>query len=318
MARAVLIISLPEDVHARSVAKEVEAAGGEAVVLDSAAYPGSWALSQRFDSSGAERFSVSRDGRVVPETELAGVWWRRPREHEIPGEVVDPEIRRFCGQEARAAFRGWLVSLGSRVINSPAAEASANCKPHQLALAAKAGLTVPPTLVTNDPGEARRFAAGLGGPVVFKILTNTSWQFAETRELRPEHDGLLDGLRRAPAIFQSLVPGLDIRATVVDGRVFPVSIASKHPGASLDWRLDGAARTAPHEMPRAVADALARLVAALGLRYGAADLRLTPDGTYHFLEVNPSGQFLFCDIHAGQTISAALARALLGGAVRPG
>ncbi|MEN6440250.1 MAG: hypothetical protein ABFD97_16875, partial [Syntrophobacter sp.] len=55
---------------------------------------------------------------------------------------------------------------------------------------------------------------------------------------------------------------------------------------------------------------------ALGLRFGALDLRLTPDGEYVFLEVNPGGQFLFCEIHAGHPITRALAEALLYGPPR--
>jgi D-alanine-D-alanine ligase-like ATP-grasp enzyme len=50
----------------------------------------------------------------------------------------------------------------------------------------------------------------------------------------------------------------------------------------------------------------------LGLRYGAIDLRLTPQGEYVFLEINPGGQFLFCEIHAGVPITRKLAAALLG------
>jgi MvdD pre-ATP grasp domain len=309
MGATALILALPEDVHARSVAKELSARGVRPLVLDTADYPRSWSLSHWIEPSGS-RYLLRHKGGVLATEDLCGVWWRRPRAHEVSDEIVDDEIRRFCGQEARAAFRGWLISLGRRVINPPAEEAAAAYKPFQLATAARLGLDIPRTCVTNEPADARAFMRGLGKPAVFKILTGTAWQFAETREFKPEHEAHLPALRHAPAIFQQLVPGLDLRVTVVDGRAFAVAIRPRNPGARLDWRLDASAAYEPHELDASVAERLVRLVSALGLRYGAVDLRLSEEGRHVFLEVNPSGQFLFCDIHAGQAISAALAEAL--------
>jgi hypothetical protein len=49
----------------------------------------------------------------------------------------------------------------------------------------------------------------------------------------------------------------------------------------------------------------------LGLAYGAVDMRRTPDGDYVFLEINPSGQWLFVEQGSGQGITAALARLMV-------
>jgi len=46
--------------------------------------------------------------------------------------------------------------------------------------------------------------------------------------------------------------------------------------------------------------------------YGAIDLRLTPEGRYVFLEINPAGQFLYIEYATGQPIAAAIARKLIG------
>jgi hypothetical protein len=40
-------------------------------------------------------------------------------------------------------------------------------------------------------------------------------------------------------------------------------------------------------------------------------MRLTPDGRYVFLEVNPAGQWLFIEGRTGQPISAGLAQTLV-------
>ena len=51
---------------------------------------------------------------------------------------------------------------------------------------------------------------------------------------------------------------------------------------------------------------LRSLMAALGLVYGAIDMRLTEEGEYVFLEVNPAGQWLFIEQRTGQPITAAV------------
>jgi hypothetical protein len=44
-------------------------------------------------------------------------------------------------------------------------------------------------------------------------------------------------------------------------------------------------------------------MAELGIVYGAADFRLTPEGEYVFLEINPAGEFLFVEQGAGHPIT---------------
>jgi glutathione synthase/RimK-type ligase-like ATP-grasp enzyme len=74
------------------------------------------------------------------------------------------------------------------------------------------------------------------------------------------------------------------------------------------------AKYAPHDLPLETTAKLAALMERLGLVYGAIDLRLTPEGHYFFLEINPAGQFLYIEHATGQPIAAALAHALLSGA----
>jgi len=55
----------------------------------------------------------------------------------------------------------------------------------------------------------------------------------------------------------------------------------------------------------------------LGLEYGAIDMRVTPDGEYVFLKVNPAGQFLYVENSAGLPIADAMADHLLKGVESP-
>jgi glutathione synthase/RimK-type ligase-like ATP-grasp enzyme len=65
-------------------------------------------------------------------------------------------------------------------------------------------------------------------------------------------------------------------------------------------------------LPDSVVAGLRRLMNTLGLVYGAIDLRLTPEGKYVFLEVNPAGQWLFVEQATQQPISDAIAGVLAG------
>ncbi len=49
----------------------------------------------------------------------------------------------------------------------------------------------------------------------------------------------------------------------------------------------------------------------LGLRFGALDFLVTPDGEWYFLEINPNGQWAWIEQETGLPISDAIADALL-------
>jgi glutathione synthase/RimK-type ligase-like ATP-grasp enzyme len=81
----------------------------------------------------------------------------------------------------------------------------------------------------------------------------------------------------------------------------------------VDVRMNLNANHIAHDLPDDVADKLRAMMRRLGLVYGAIDLRLTPDGRYVFLEVNPAGQFLYVEQATGQQITTALAARLAAG-----
>jgi len=59
-----------------------------------------------------------------------------------------------------------------------------------------------------------------------------------------------------------------------------------------------------------------KLMDALGLNYGALDFIVTPEGSHVFLEVNPSGEFMWLMHYPGLPIAEALADVLSGQGVR--
>src|SRR5262249_32165030 len=131
--------------------------------------------------------------------------------------------------------------------------------------------------------------------------------------LRTDELDLLHLVRHAPVIFQQYVPAVyDLRVTIVGSSVFPAAIHSQDTAYPVDCRIDIAhARIDPVELPVELEKQLLELTRRLGLVYGAVDLRLTPDGPYVFLEINPAGQFLYIEAATGQPIAAAMAAELV-------
>src|SRR5262249_46875973 len=134
----------------------------------------------------------------------------------------------------------------------------------------------------------------------------------------PKRDlGYAQDVRLCPVIFQAYVPKrVELRVTVVGGRVFAAEIHSQASRRTRhDWRHYDPYQTPhhAHDLPADVEGRCLALTERLGLRYGAIDLVLTPDGRYVFLEINPNGQFLWIEEATGLPISDAVCNVLMAG-----
>lgn len=302
------IVSHPEDLHTREVVRHLDALGAGSVLIDTARFPVDVALTTTQEAGGWSA-DWAAAGTTTRAQDLRVMWWRRPQPFVLHPEVTGPQDRGFSHGECAAAVAGLWSCLGATWVNDPDRDEAASRKMWQLQVASRLGLRVPRTCMTNDPERARAFVAAQAGGAIFKSFSATPQTWRETRPVREVDLELMDTVRFAPVIFQELIGGgLDIRVTVIGDEVFPAEIRAGESAYEFDFRLDSAhAPIAVHPLPEAVQDRLLALMAHLGLRYGAIDLRLAPDGEYVFLEINPAGQWLFVEIATGQQISAALA-----------
>jgi glutathione synthase/RimK-type ligase-like ATP-grasp enzyme len=300
------------------VAEELTHRGLHPVRLDTDDFPGQWELAL----SPGEAGWLHTPAGELRERELQAVWLRRlvaPRFDD----ALEPEYRKSCARESLATLEGFLDTLeasGCRFVNPPGADGLAQDKSRQLRLARALGLEVPRTLVTNDAARVRAFFQQVDGRAVTKMLTplsqsmDGSQPFLYTSELRAEHLEELEGLRYSPMVFQERIPkAYELRVAVVGEHCFVGAIdATGSAAGQVDWR-----RARPGEcpwrsgvLPPEVAERLVRLVATLGLVYGAVDLIVTPTGRHVFLEVNPGGEWGMLEKQLGLPIAAALAEAL--------
>ncbi len=307
----ILVVSHAADDHAVGVLAAIERRGHAAVLVDTGQFPAGASLVERF-GAGAPAYELAFDGQRIDLGDCRAAWWRRPQPFRLHDGIA-PDVMSFTYTECHEAVAGLWAALDVTWVNRPELDEVAHHKPYQLAVAHEIGLQIPRTLITNDPGEAQRFVDELGlGRVVYKTFLASEEHWRETRLVREEELAVFDRVRLAPVIFQELVPGADIRVTVVGERLFATEITATPGGYDLDYRMDLAgASFRPTELPREIGAGILALMQRLGLLYGAIDLRRTADGEYVFLEINPAGEWRFAEERSGQPITEAVADFLI-------
>ena len=249
------------------------------------------------------------------------VWYRRLRTPGTP-DGMDEGVATYCRHEGRAAIVGSVLGRQARWMSHPSAIWEAEYKPYQLHLASSIGLTIPPTVITNDPNAVRTAFHEFGEMIVKP--TRTGYVVKDgmdcaiyTSRLLAEHLDELESARWSPSIYQALIPKrYDVRVTIVGDRCFAAAIDSpSDPAASIDWRQteNPALPHYPITLPVSLESSLRQLMTELRLTFGAIDLVQTPTGEYVFLEVNPNGQWLWLDEMLDLGISDAVADWLCNG-----
>ncbi|MFC6558275.1 ATP-grasp ribosomal peptide maturase [Nonomuraea cavernae] len=240
--------------------------------------------------------------RDVALGEIGAVYFRRPNPYLARFSHLPQQARDFAATEARYGLGGVLNSLlKATYVNHPISVTRADYKPAQLQMAVQHGLSVPATLITNDPERARKFAAK-HGPVIYKSFRGAprpaDGNTAAIWTQRIKEEDLDESVTVTAHMFQREVnKTADARVTVVGRSVFASRITT--PDGALDWRR-GNWDELIHE-PIAVPDAVARALHAyldgFGLAFGCFDFALEPDpndhtaGAWTFIECNPNGQW---------------------------
>jgi hypothetical protein len=195
-----------------------------------------------------------------------------------------------------------------------------------LQIALKHGLLIPSTLVTGSKKELLKFLE-LNNLVLTKPLNNpfTGYnldsQFSlkvaiKTRVL--DKDSLGENIPQhfVSSLFQEYInKKVEIRSFVLRDKVFSMAIFSQNnEKTKIDYRnydRKRPNRNVPFKLPRNIELKLIGLTKSLGLETGSADIILTPDNRYVFLEINPIGQFQWLSRHCNYCLEKQLAQVLL-------
>ncbi|WP_435176270.1 ATP-grasp ribosomal peptide maturase [Actinacidiphila sp. bgisy145] len=313
-SRSVLVLTNPYDVTADVVLRLLAERRISVVRLDPGADLHTGASLTAAYLMDDRRGMLRTASRELDTMRVRAVWMRRPSPYEGP-QGLSEQDRRFAAEQAMWGVGGVLASLpGAHYVNHPWDNRAAEFKPVQLATAQRCGFLVPSTVITNDPEEARTFAAQQHGGVVYKPVWNTPYRIdgqpysVWVREVRAAE--ITDAVSVCPHMFQAKVDkGFDARVTAVGDRLFGVRIDSP----DLDWRRRQDVMTCtPIEVPEAVTRSVVAYLGELRLVYGAFDFAVSAAGDWYFLECNPNGQWAWQPAQTTMAIACALADQLEG------
>src|SRR3989344_1673212 len=226
--------------------------------------------------------------------------WHLRESRPLGGTSLDLETR-FAANETRQAFRAIFSLLECRWVNSSDAIDRVNSnKLYQQAVAARCGLSIPTTIISNDPAGILEFASPTQG-LLAKTMGYIRLDDAGLCSIYSERfsceelAGSSDAIRACPIYGQTYIEKrYEHRVMVIGKHVLSCQINSQASEATkTDWRHYDFENVEHKQvdLPSATRTKLLRFMEGVDLRYGAIDLIETPDGEFVFLEVNPSGQW---------------------------
>jgi len=239
--------------------------------------------------------------RQIRFDEISSIWYRRPVSPQPDKSIINQETRDFIVEESRTALEGFWKTIPCFWVSHPDKIREAENKLYQLQTAIDLGFEVWPTMVTNNPTDARSFYDKHQGDIVYKplrkgkIIRGGEQRFIFTNRVSEDISKKFNNIKYSASLLQKYIhKSIEIRVTVIGDHVFGVQIDSQVvPDAIHDWRraLDTPIRHTPYHLSEEIHKKCSLLVKKLGLQFGAIDLILTPDNRLVFLEINPNGQW---------------------------
>lgn len=223
-------------------------------------------------------------------------------------------LQSTLGQEERQRRSQKLYELqkalhfaDSLVVPYPLADGGNGSKVGQLQLLQKAGFSVPASLATTDPEQAREFIKRYFGRVIYKSV---SGERSIVRRVTADKLCNLSRLSVCPVLFQEEIEGFDVRLHVIDGQGF----AERIDAGEVDYRYaKSSCRTFQQwKVPEEILSLATQFMKSVNLDFVGFDFKVCKKtGAYYCLEANPCPGFNGYDERAGKQISATLFEFLL-------
>ena len=298
---SIAILSSASDFHSRAVAWGASESGASVTVLNP---------NRGIGTVGTAFALKSGRARILGLEPFSVIWDRRTNGDRSRSSATTEHAEFIQGD--RNTFQSNILECLETIeevrwINKPSREQLAQNKLLQLTTALTVGLRTPDTVVTSDPGVVRNFLKGRSG-IVVKPLQPDGWNYCG-KTIRSAFSSVLEAkdfaelreedISAQVAIYQERIrKRADVRVVVLGQRAFAFNVLQTK-GSDIDFHLLGKPGTIKAEPIALTAHEEARfcgLVKALGLEFATADFAVDENGRYVFLDLNPSGEWLFLEV----------------------
>ena len=297
----VLILGSSDDEHAVHIHNYLCQNGADAIQVDCTWFPSRMTIT--FDPEKGDGEIAIAGAEPIAFNAISSVFWRN---YDGVGDANLPNADQnyVANNDSRSLFESLLIWLPARWVNSWRAVQLHQTKPVQLAMVAQLGIPIPRSIISNAAGPLKDFAQRNPNSIFKPVQGGAHARRLTAAELQPEN---LANLRLAPVTVQDEIPGTNIRAFVAGDQVLACEIAT----SAVDFRDDALPDILPHDLSAEQKEMCRRIARTLGLVWTGIDFRLAPDGTYVFLEANPSPMFKGFEKYAGLPLTEALSALLL-------
>jgi len=314
MPDTVLIITNDHDEHADAVIGELSKREVPVFRFHPADFPRGCSVSIEIDQGRVQGELRNSDDRVAFD-DICGAWFRRSGNlYETRMSITSEKLDNYVKIQSQGTISALCSSLQTLWVSHPLTLRRAEVKALQLAEASKAGLTIPQTLISNDPERATTFVEGLGDadcaikPLLAVGVTDEQGGFRMPLTAMLPRGHSLASVAQAPTILQPYVhKAFELRCVVMGDRIFAAKMDTQ---ADEKSRVDSRGGEPDHEifeLPDDVKAALHRMMDSFGLNFASLDMIVTPDGDFVFLELNPNGQWLWLELELGLPLVSSMA-----------
>lgn len=193
-----------------------------------------------------------------------------------------------------AFIRNLIAFDKAKWVNHPVATYRAENKLYQLKYAKRFGLAVPTTYIGNSlPANITRECTYIVKSLDTALFYDNGQEMFTYSTMVTGQELLNAEIKSAPVIIQEYLHNkTDLRITVIGDELFAVSITKKGRNIEGDWRQNAKEELNYDciDLPPKIHQQILSLMRFLGLEFGGIDFALV-DGTYYFIEVNPTGEW---------------------------
>lgn len=248
----------------------------------------------------------------INEKSLKSIYYRAPiylRTHIRKNLSIEEKISR---DQWTSFLRSLMVFDNVLWINHPQSTFLAENKPYQLKIANEIGFNVPKTIISNkipSKGFNDKIAIKTLEPSIFDIGNKQTFIYTNIYDFEEleKYDFSL-----APMIIQeAILPKVDIRVTIINNHIYPISIKHANEGIDVDWRTKKDDLTYELiNLPKDIEQKCLTLLNKLNLNFGCIDL-VERNGQYYFIEINPTGEWDWLMYNLKLDIDIQIAKCLL-------